>query len=545
MKKLFLIVLGMGFFMSLIQGCSSNDGSSSDLVNSIPIDGSSSSGGSGADGGSAGVGGVGILGMLIDLGDLVFPKGDHWYFTHARAINDQGIVIGESNHGTPTSGAFRWNPGVPSDQAMTFLGVHGANYDDYYGQRVKEPVQYPRAFIFSEAVDVNGSGRIIGNSLTGEGGRRAFLWNNGAFIDLPPIPGILKETAEGPKFDNEISINSYSEAVDINGRGEVVLTLDDNTEEGRHAYYWNGVSWTDASLPRDDGTFIPVVVPAYQPLGAIVGATSEAVAINENGQALMNSGGTVLFVDRNWGVLETLNLLPGATPEDNISVAVDLNDSVYTNNDGIPDGHVIGNSGDFAKAELDAFLNNSYLQADSGITIANFKTGKDGVQGFFWDGGAMYPVNHLGGGKSVAADLNNKDQVVGGALTADGKTHAFLWTLGPDKKGIIKDLGTLGGANSMALAINEAGQVVGWAETGAVYQEQGVPPIAVRHGFLWDKGRMYDLGTHDNFYDFPFKPPYPFSEAVAINAAGDLTGNSITINDHPRGFYMKPAIPTP
>lgn len=536
MKKLFVIAIVMGFFASLIQGCGSDgDGSSSGLVNNIPTDGSNSSSG----GGGSGIGAVGLLGGLIDLGDLIFPRGDHWYFTRARAINDQGIVIGESNQGNSAAGAFRWDPGLPADQAMKFLGIHGSNYDDYYGQRVLEPVQYPRPFIFSEAVDINGSGTIIGNSLGGGEEKRAFVWKNNVFTDLAPIPGLLVAGPEGPEFSNEESINSYSEAVDINGRGEVVLTLDDNTLTGRNAYYWDGISTTTAQLPKDDLTFITIEVPAYQPLGAIVGETSEAVAINENGQALMNSGDTALFVDRNWGLLETLNNLPGAT----LTVAVDLNDSIYTNNDNIPDGHVIGNSGTFDKLELAAFLNNSYLTADAAMTLANIK-GLGAVQGFFWDGGAMYPVNHLGGGKSVAADLNNKDQVVGGALTAAGTTHAFLWTLGTDKKGVIRDLGTLGGANSMALAINEADQVVGWSETGGFYEEQGVK-LPVRHGFLWDKGKMYDLGTHDYFYDFPFKPPYPFSEAVAINAAGDLTGNSITINDHSRGFYLKPAITTP
>jgi probable HAF family extracellular repeat protein len=125
-----------------------------------------------------------------------------------------------------------------------------------------------------------------------------------------------------------------------------------------------------------------------------------------------------------------------------------------------------------------------------------------------------------------------------------GATHAILWTLGADKKGVIKDLGTLGGENSMALKINEAGQVIGWSETGDFYEEQGVR-VPVRHAFLWDSGIMYDLGVHNDFYNYPFIPSHPFSEAVALNELGDVAGNSITINSFFRGFYLKPVFPAP
>jgi|GEM_PF-1898667 len=553
MKKLFILALVLVFSMALLQGCGDDSSDDSqglkDLIDETPD-------GGGGDGGGN-VEPPGTLGDLVDLGDLVFPAGDHWYYTRAEAINDQGTVIGESNQGNSAAGAFKWEPGLPAEDAMTFLGIHGEfdptqTYDDYYMQMVEDPIEFPHPFVFSEAVDINNSGTIIGNSLTGlgptsdpnEGEKRAFIWKDGVFTDLPPIPGIIKKFrapgTDGPDDEGEIDfeINKYSAAADINEKGEVVLTLDDNTESGRHAYYWDGVSFTNANLGRDDVSIFPIVIPAYEPLATIVGETSEAVAINENGQALMNSGGTALFVDRNWDILESLNGLPGAS----LTVAVDINDSIYTNNDEIPDGHVIGNSGDFDRVSMDALLNNTFLGAAEGITMQD--AGLTGLQGFFWDGGAMYPIDHLGGGASIAADINNKDQVVGGALTAEENTHAFLWTLGPDKKGIIQDLGTLGGANSMALNINEAGQIVGWSETGEFYMEQGFI-LPIRHGFLWDNGTMYDLGTHDYFYDFAFTPPYPFSEAVDVNELGELTGNSITINAHPRGFYLNPDIPVP
>ena len=53
----------------------------------------------------------------------------------------------------------------------------------------------------------------------------------------------------------------------------------------------------------------------------------------------------------------------------------------------------------------------------------------------------------LGGGIIRATAMNNNGQVVGGAHTASGEEHAFLWQAG---KGI-QDLGTLGGKGKYRL----------------------------------------------------------------------------------------------
>jgi hypothetical protein len=54
---------------------------------------------------------------------------------------------------------------------------------------------------------------------------------------------------------------------------------------------------------------------------------------------------------------------------------------------------------------------------------------------------------------------------------------------------------------------------------------------------------MFDLGSHNDFYVYPFIPSFPFSEAVALNASGKVAGNSFTINAHYRGFYLSPVFP--
>lgn len=96
---------------------------------------------------------------------------------------------------------------------------------------------------------------------------------------------------------------------------------------------------------------------------------------------------------------------------------------------------------------------------------------------------ARWVLRDLGvSGTPVA--LNDRGQVVVQA-TASKHANAFLW-----ENGRVIGLGTLGGKETTASSMNERGQVVGWSETGAK-SELGL----VTHGFLWEKGKMRDLGA--------------------------------------------------
>ncbi len=409
---------------------------------------------------------------------------------------------------------------------MTYLGKHSGTYDDFYNLKDTPSENF---FIYSEALQVNNSGVVIGNSTTGKGWpeeteKRGFYYKQYTLADPNPIDGTTNPFVDltPPPFLDATTppkriIKSFSEVADLNEQGQVILTAED--KDGKHAYFWDGASIRLINdLTRDDGTPVPAFfVPDMVFLGRIVGADGEAVALNENNQAVINSGGTAVFHDlgddvndTNDDIIQSLNHLPGASS----TVAIDIN-NVPANPSGSAGarGHIVGTSGNEA---------------------------------FFWDGGAMYPLGFLdGGNSSEAVDINDNDEVVGNSTTADGSNHAFRWSL-VNGKGVMVDLGTLGGANSFATGINDAGQVVGYSDTGETYEEGGVS-ASIQHAFLWDNGVMYDLGTHNHFYNdpdfYPFVPSYPFSEAVDINENGDVSGNSITINEHPRGFYLEPTVP--
>ncbi len=89
----------------------------------------------------------------------------------------------------------------------------------------------------------------------------------------------------------------------------------------------------------------------------------------------------------------------------------------------------------------------------------------------------------LGGQQSMAFGINENNEVVGAAQTADGVWHAFLYTT----EGQMIDLGVLNGFDeSRAFGINATRQIVGTAAIG-----EGDPSRA----FAWHAGNRLDLGT--------------------------------------------------
>lgn len=128
--------------------------------------------------------------------------------------------------------------------------------------------------------------------------------------------------------------------------------------------------------------------------------------------------------------------------------------------------------------------NSGVLLNDRGQVVWNTREGGDPV---VWENGRTRHLGALPGGKnSLASGINASGQIIGFSETKSGMAHAFLWD-----EGRMRDLGTLGGMRSVALAINDRGQIVGESDIRA----KNGDGTAVRHAFLWEEGRMIDLGT--------------------------------------------------
>jgi probable HAF family extracellular repeat protein len=144
--------------------------------------------------------------------------------------------------------------------------------------------------------------------------------------------------------------------------------------------------------------------------------------------------------------------------------------------------------------------------SDSGL-VAGFSenglidplTGNPEFQAVLFNDGSVINLGTLGGNESSAAGVNDRGQAVGCAANAvpdafgfcfgvPQQSRAFLW-----RNGLMRDLGTLGGPDALAELVNDRGQVAGWSLTNSIVNPAtGIP---TQHPFLWENGRMKDLGT--------------------------------------------------
>jgi probable HAF family extracellular repeat protein len=129
------------------------------------------------------------------------------------------------------------------------------------------------------------------------------------------------------------------------------------------------------------------------------------------------------------------------------------------------------------------------------------------LRAVLWKQDKIINLGTFGGPHSIAGivgAINNRGEVVGAAtntipdpfsliyqlvLSPNGtQTRAFVW-----RGGAMQDLGTLGGPDAWAFFVNERGQIAGESYAGSTPNPvTGVPTL---DPFLWQDGRMLDLGT--------------------------------------------------
>jgi len=130
-------------------------------------------------------------------------------------------------------------------------------------------------------------------------------------------------------------------------------------------------------------------------------------------------------------------------------------------------------------------------------------TGPDSTAGLIL---SAIDLGDLGGGSSLATDINNSNVVVGWSFLADGTQRAFRWT---DSTGMT-DLGVLPGHNySRAISITDDGRIIGISGLGGSSDQADV---------VWDaSGAIARL-------DIPMLPGASSGEPADFNPSGSTVG---------------------
>lgn len=121
----------------------------------------------------------------------------------------------------------------------------------------------------------------------------------------------------------------------------------------------------------------------------------------------------------------------------------------------------------------------------------------------------IFDLGTLGGNESGAYAINASGQITGYSVTANGSSHAFLYSGKPGSGGSMIDIDTLGAAQSCGRGINASGQVTGYVSISGVLDKA--------RAFRYSAGAMVDLGL------FPY-PSSRWTEAYGINSAGQIAG---------------------
>jgi probable HAF family extracellular repeat protein len=268
----------------------------------------------------------------------------------------------------------------------------------------------------SEAAGVNNPGEVVGSSTTAAGVSHAFLYRNGLMFDLGTLPG-----------------GSASQATAINDRGDIVGYSAVNAYGPEFRERIQGFAWADGTMRALGALYCRCSFNVRY-------GTSRALAIANGGQIVGDSE-----TDRG----------------DSFMHAFLWQENVMR--------------------DLGAEVGGGGRSQAAGINDINEVVGTVNGRAFLARDGLSQELGVLPGHTSSdARAINNKGQVVGNSVTADGISHAFLWNLGT-----MRNLGTLpGDISSQAQALNVGGDVVG---------RSGVADLSAARAVIWQGGVAIDL----------------------------------------------------
>lgn len=305
-------------------------------------------------------------------------------------------------------------------------------------------------FGFAYANSINENNDITGHVYPGPGlPYHAFVWT--AEDGFDDIGGYTFDGSQGEGINDARQV-----------AGSTFTNLNDPT--AHQASRWN--------QPENSFQYLP-------PL--LAGQPSSAYDINTDGWAVgMSYDAAGDFRPTRWSPWGSANRLFGDNqiePGSYLAEAYAINDS----------GQIAGYYCLYVGCALKSFVFNPY----SGVDI----------------------LPDLGGGGTVATDLNNGGDVVGWSETSIGETHAFSW----DGTTMTDLFAGAPVGNSYALGVNDHGQVVGMYYTGP-------GNTGVQRGFLYDPALTSPLWDIGDLHTTSSSS----TMATDINNRGIIVGSSVT-----------------
>jgi probable HAF family extracellular repeat protein len=333
----------------------------------------------------------------------------------------------------------------------------------------------------SEADAINAHGDVIGNSWNRSGTRtRAFIWRSGRLVPLGTLGG------------------ESSQAQAINGHGQVVGWAETSSDR-KHAFLWEKGHMRDLGVPpgTDQSDALGITNS-----GLVVGVASKAAPVGVVDLGPANHGHLVVW--QSDGRIRDLGRPWNPNPDTATWVSA-VNEHGQITGTTVPD-HVGERSFLWDGRNLRTLPPRNARSKAVDINEAAQVTGwtyRGDFRAATWKRGQMHLLPRAAGRPGAFTNaINDKGDVVGyNWANRWADDHAILW-----RNGTAIDLGTLGGTQSEANEINNHRQIVGISETSLSDSQS-----PVWHVFLWQGGRMVDLGS---------------GTPIAINVRGEIIGSS-------------------